>query len=140
MAEQFSTADEGPGAPAVPDRRTSERLASDLLIACHPLALPKKHSLPALLRDVSSNGLSLVLRYRFEPGTLLVIDLDGASADGAAPLLGRVVHASAHGDGRWVLGCALRRPLTAKQLQECASAPCQQAEARPAAVANAQES
>jgi hypothetical protein len=110
------------GAPAVTERRTAERYPSDLLTSVHPLALPKKESVAAMVKDVSTGGISLVIRYRFEPGTLLVIDIDGASDSGAHPLLGRVVHTTPRADGRWVLGCALRRQLSAEQLQACRTA------------------
>src|SRR5262245_34096083 len=105
MADELPRSDTAQGDHQVQDRRSAERHPSDLLISCHPLALPKKESVSALIRDVSQSGIGLVVRYCFAPGTLLVIDLDGRRDAGWSPLLGRVVHATPHGDGRWVLGC-----------------------------------
>jgi hypothetical protein len=76
-----------------------------------------------MVKDVSEGGISLVIRYGFEPGTVLVIDLDGATESGGPPLLARVVHATQRGDGRWVLGCALRRELSPEQLRACGATP-----------------
>jgi hypothetical protein len=109
--------------PAVNDRRAAERYPSDLVTSVHPLALPRKDSVAAMVKDVSEGGISLVIRYGFEPGTVLVIDLDGTTDSGTPPLLGRVVHATQRGDGRWVLGCALRRQLSPEQLRACGATP-----------------
>src|SRR5262245_64861314 len=102
------------------ERRTSQRHASDLVASYHPLALPKKSSLAALVHDVSDGGMSLVVRYRFEPGTALAIYLgDGADE----PVLARVVRVSQRKDGKWLLGCALNRPLSAEQLRHSQAGP-----------------
>jgi hypothetical protein len=124
---------------AAVERRAAERFPSDLVAAVHPLALPKKEAVAARVKDVSADGISLVVRYRFLPGTVLVIDLDGAPDQFGRPLLGRVVHATPQGDGRWVLGCALRRQLSADQLQACRAAPDGEALARAAAGAEADD-
>src|SRR6266508_1213861 len=106
----------------VGERRTLERHASDLVAACHPLALPKKTALAALVHDVSAAGLSLVLRYRFEPGTVLAIYLDMPNAE-SGPALARVIHAGRRPDGKWLLGCSLSRPLNDEQVGHCKAGP-----------------
>jgi hypothetical protein len=104
-----------------------------MITSVHPLALPRKEAVAAMIKDVSTGGISVLIRYRFEPGTVLVIDMDSASENGARPLLGRVVHATPCGDGRWVLGCALGRQLSAEQLRVCRAGPEGEARVRIAA-------
>jgi hypothetical protein len=104
--------------PRGPERRTAERHASDAVVSCHTPALTKRDSLAALVMDVSAQGMSLVLRYCFVPGTPLVIQL-GDLVGAPAPVLARVVHVSPRGDGKWVIGCALRQDLNDQQLAAC---------------------
>jgi hypothetical protein len=105
------------------DRRAAERHASDALISFHPLALSKKDSLAALVKDVSTRGISLILQHRFAPGTLLAIDLGDLGGSTPAPVLARVVHVTPRGKGKWVVGCALQKELTHQQVAACRAEP-----------------
>ena len=110
------------GRPAV-DRRAAERHASDALISCHPLALSRKDSLAALVKDVSARGMSLILKHRFTPGTMLVIDLGDLAGPAPEPVLARVVHVTPRTDGKCVIGCVLQKELTEQQLMTCRAEP-----------------
>jgi hypothetical protein len=100
------------------DRRTAERHPSDALISLHPLAQSRNQSLAALIRDISTRGLSLLITQRFAPGTVLSLEL-AELASGSAPVVARVVHVARREDGKWVVGCALQKDLTAAQLRAC---------------------
>jgi hypothetical protein len=110
----------GKGRPDGPcpeaDRRAAERHPSDALVSFHPLALSKKDSLAALVKDVSPRGISLVLKHRFAPGTLLAVDLGDLGGSAPAPVLARVVHVTPRGKGKWVVGCALQKELSEQQV------------------------
>jgi hypothetical protein len=108
------------------DRRATDRYPSNALIVCRPLALPKKESLAALVQDVGRRGISLVLRYPLNPGTVLVIDLSDLTGGAPEPILARVVHVQPRAGGRWLVGCALQKELTEQQLAACLAEPEQQ--------------
>jgi hypothetical protein len=112
-----------PDARPARDRRAAERHASDALISCHPLALSRKDSLAALVKDVSTRGMNLILKHQFTPGTMLVIDLGDLGGSAPAPVLARVVHVTPRTDGKCVIGCALQKELTEQQLATCQAEP-----------------
>jgi hypothetical protein len=110
--------------PAAPplvavERRAAERFGAEALVSCRPLVLSQKETMAALLKDVSTQGVSLILRHRFEPGTMLVVDLSDLTGEPPTPLLARVVHVRAHGAGKWQHGCALQKELNERQLRSC---------------------
>jgi hypothetical protein len=76
---------------------------------CQPVAARNDHDIhwPAMLRDVSSTGIGLVLGRRFEPGAALAIELPETPTRLGATLLARVIHAKPLPGGRWLLGCSL---------------------------------
>ena len=56
-----------------------------------------------------SQGIGLVLRRRFEPGTILFIEPADAAGKPPLFLLAQVVRATANGGGEWLLGCRFAR-------------------------------
>jgi hypothetical protein len=71
---------------------------------------------PATVRDLSINGIGLVLARRFEPGAGLVIEVPGTASDVSESLLARVVHATSVGRNLWLLGCTFPSPLSDDEL------------------------
>jgi hypothetical protein len=74
----------------------------------------------AQVRDVSQGGIGLVVNRRFEPGTLLVIELDTPGPDDGRTFLARVVrvvHATARPESDWLLGCAFAAELEDEDLR-----------------------
>lgn len=110
-------------APSTAEARTSERHPCELPTACRSLAgwQDRDFSWAGELRDISLGGMGLILNRRFEPGTLLMVELDTPA--GRESLLSRVVHARPLGDQKWLLGCALARPLNRQKLQALLSGP-----------------
>jgi hypothetical protein len=96
-----------------------ERYSADALVSCRPLVLSQKETMAALLRDVSTQGLSLILRHQFEPGTMLVVDISDLTGEPPTALLARVVHVHPRGTGKWLHGCALQKELSEHQLRAC---------------------
>jgi hypothetical protein len=66
---------------------------------------------------VSSTGLSLVLRRRFEAGAGLAVELPGADGGTPSVVLARVIRVKAAADGFWVLGCTFISPLSDEELE-----------------------
>src|SRR5881227_3342645 len=57
---------------------------------CRSVAAVKDDPWPARVRDLSSGSIGLVLTRRFEPGTLLVIELEKKTQSLTHTLVGRV--------------------------------------------------
>lgn len=70
----------------------------------------------ACILDISQGGIRLIVARRFEPRTILNIEIDGAVEEAPTLLMARVVHVTAE-SGRWNLGCRFARELSEKELE-----------------------
>ena len=68
-------------------------------------------------QDLSAGGISFILHRRFDPGTLLTIELERPKRCTWSQLLARVLHATPQPDGHWRLGCALVHALSEEELR-----------------------
>jgi hypothetical protein len=68
-------------------------------------------------QDLSSGGIGFILHRRFDPGTLLAIELERPKRDSWALLPARVMHAISQPDGNWKLGCALVKAMSEEELR-----------------------
>jgi hypothetical protein len=105
--------------PARIDCRVRPRHACDLEASCQPVAARGEHDCqwPGTIRDISSIGVGLVLRRRFEPGSGLAIEVPAQGDRGEETLLARVRHATRLPDGRWLHGCSLISELSDDEMQ-----------------------
>jgi hypothetical protein len=69
------------------------------------------------VHDISSGGLALVLGRRFEPRTVLAVDLDAPEKGRVRRLFVRVVRAHALSPRRWLHGCVFARRLSDEEVQ-----------------------
>lgn len=99
------------------ERRASVRYESSLKGSCQTLSVQRETSWEATVRDVSPEGIGLLLSRRFEPGALLSIELIDSRDDQSRLLLGRVAHATSRPEGGWLIGCILVSPLTEEDVQ-----------------------
>jgi len=83
---------------------------------CQPLVGSGALQWAAKIEELSSGGLALVVERRFEPGTLLSIEMQ-QQADTIRTFLARVVHIKNKSSGRWLLGCSLARELNEEDLK-----------------------
>lgn len=83
------------------DRRRAERFLADQAASCHPTW--NLDTTAVRVKDVSRQGVGLVTARRFEPGTVLVLEL----AETSPPLnvLTRVVRCVLRAEGTWLAGC-----------------------------------
>jgi hypothetical protein len=72
---------------------------------------------PGTIRDISSVGIGLVLKRRFEPGSGLAIEVPAQGDRAEETLLARVRHATRLPDGRWLHGCSLVSELSDDEMQ-----------------------
>jgi hypothetical protein len=85
---------------------------------CRSVASVKDDPWPARVRDLSTGRIGLHLTRRFEPGTLLVIELEKKELSLSHTLVARVVDAipSQTGTG-WMVGCTLANKIAEDDLQ-----------------------
>jgi serine/threonine protein kinase len=112
----------GPAAAAVPkaggaERRATVRFPSQRGSSCQPLRGEKDHRWKATVRDFSADGVGLVLDRRFEPRTVLALELAATDKDPARRLMVRVVRATPQPFRRWLLGCTFAARLSEEEVQ-----------------------
>jgi serine/threonine protein kinase len=98
------------------ERRTATRFACGLDTSCRPLGGERRTRWKARVTDLSAMGIGLLLSRRFEPGTVLLLEVRGAGAS-VRRLVVRVARVQQQGP-RWSIGCQLGTNLTPLDLQE----------------------
>jgi hypothetical protein len=102
------------------ERRAWVRYAKDVEVWCQPWNATDEEELgPAWLgsiRDISPDGIGLIMSRRFEPETKLIIELEERSQI-LRHLVAHVVHATLETKGRWIIGCTFNRMLNPEELQ-----------------------
>jgi hypothetical protein len=84
--------------------------------SCRPILTRKNEAWAAAVRDLSTGGVGLAVNRRFEPGTLLSVELQDAEKTSTRTLLVRVVRITKEAQDCWVLGCAFTSKLTEADL------------------------
>ena len=103
---------------AARDRRDGRRSACRLEGQCRPVANQQVAApWPATILDISCGGFQLLLSRRFEPGTLLVVDVHDPAGQATRMLVARVARVTSLTRGRWIHGCAFSVPLTTEDLE-----------------------
>ncbi len=105
-----------PGGAPLMDRRDDLRFALGQETLCHLVAGVGEALWPARVLDLSARGARLVLRRRFEPGALVLVELANGARVFSCALVMRVVHATRRDDGAWVVGGAFARKLGHNEL------------------------
>jgi hypothetical protein len=111
----YPTPDETQATTLVVDRRNGERHFLSNFRPIRMLPRPSFQSFYGFLRDFSIQGFGLVFTRPLETGTILAIQLRKRLAGVSDILTAEVRHATPLGDGFWVLGCQLSRPLTEEE-------------------------
>jgi hypothetical protein len=83
--------------------------------AARVLVKPLRRKQAALVRDLSTRGVGLVVADRIEPGASLVVALCGRLGSSLL-LAAQAVHATPQADGRWHIGCRLTPQLDDAEL------------------------
>lgn len=101
------------------ERRASVRFESNARGTCQTLSVRQESTWEATVRNISSQGIGILLGRRFEPGALLTIELTTSTEDRQRLLLARVTHATFQPDDqKWLIGCILLSPLGEDEIQE----------------------
>jgi hypothetical protein len=102
---------------AVANRRVSERFAADGRVCCHPAGGRPGEQWVGKLRDISRAGIGISLPRRWERGTVLILELEPRGDSAPRSLCASLIHATALGQGDFVIGCAHGGDLTDEELQ-----------------------
>jgi len=121
MAEHAIPVPSGDKTKPETERRAWARIPTSQEVSCQPVAastaVQAETSWLGNLRNTSLHGLSLVLDRRFEPGSLLLIELADKAKSGARYWSVRVVNVTAEVKRRWIMGCQFIRPLSEHEIQ-----------------------
>ena len=118
IVPQPTTAMTAQSAPATPkgERRVSVRFESSVIGSCRTLSIHRESAWEAIVRNISCEGIGLLLSRRFEPGALLSIELNESNEGGQRLLLAQVAHATPQPEGKWLIGCTLVNPLSEDEI------------------------
>jgi len=114
--------------PVPNDKRTSPRYPYQRKALCQaspamPGQFPKGGGNPGSVwfmgtsQDLSASGIGFILHHRFDPGTVLTIELERPKLDSWSRLPARVMHATPQADGNWKLGCVLVHAMSEQELR-----------------------
>jgi hypothetical protein len=93
------------------ERRVRLRYPANLATTLVPINGADAVRLSGRVRNISGTGLNLVVGRRFEPGSLLSLELPGAEGQPSHSVLACVVHATQVAEGEWALGCTFSRDV-----------------------------
>lgn len=104
------------------DARVTERYPSKLEVSSRLIAAVGDEFRPAKIRDISANGICLVIDRPFDVGTVLTLELlDTKTQSFVAPLQLKVVYTRKHSGGCWLVGGSLSHQITTEEIQSLAS-------------------
>jgi PilZ domain-containing protein len=85
------------------ERRKTIRRHCELPVSVETIEIVGNYSWHGHSQDISSYGVCLILSRRYEPGTLVAINI--GNNDSPVTLLARVTWVQSLPNGDWVLGC-----------------------------------
>jgi hypothetical protein len=98
------------------ERRVWLRYAASLNVRCGEVSDDQDSGVLAVICNISRGGIQLISPRRFEPGTLISVELPAARREDGLAVLACVVRARPHGDSEWTMGCRFSSELDAQQL------------------------
>ena len=105
-----------------PEKRLSIRYRCRARGDCQPVTANEAgNHWPVRVFDISEGGVGLVLSRRFEPGTLLAVELNCSSKRPAYMPLARISRVTPC-DTHWLLGCVWQGAFGADELQNLVGA------------------
>jgi hypothetical protein len=99
------------------ERRAWLRFAANLNVRCDPVGTPAEPGVYAVIGDISRGGILIIAPRRFEPGSILSVELPSSKGQLGIAALVCVVRAQPHGESDWAMGCRFASELSDDQLQ-----------------------
>lgn len=110
------------GASIRKERRAATRFSFRVQGDCQPITANEAgNHWPVNTLDISTSGVAVLLSRRFEPGTLLALELSGASNPSAYLPLARVCRVTRNGL-HWLLGCVWQDTVATEEIHELVGA------------------
>jgi hypothetical protein len=97
--------------PIPDERRRTTRYPCWLRGLCRPLAGPIVDRCESFAQNLSTAGVSLLLRRPYDEGTLLAVELEGSDSAACRLVLVRVAHTTEEEPGKWLIGGSFDRGL-----------------------------
>jgi hypothetical protein len=101
--------------PDPADRRATERFPVSADASCSFLSPVVEDFGPAKIKNISQEGIGLIVSRRVEPGSLLAVTLSNPGRGFSKMVLVRVVHATIV-QGGYLVGGTFSSPLTYQEL------------------------
>jgi len=108
QAPSFKTAD------LQTEQRTEARYHCPRLARVSLQKGPNSVSRLSIVRNISANGIGLLLTHALEPGTSIKVEVRSRSI---VTRVAQVVHSTKQ-EGGWLVGCTLDNPLSDPELQQ----------------------
>ncbi len=99
------------------DRRQAERHPVTVPMLCGPISIQREATSGGRTYDVSTLGIRLQLRRRYEPGTLLRIEVAHTIPDATATILGEVVWVQKAKNGFYTIACRFPHALSQSSIR-----------------------
>jgi serine/threonine protein kinase len=107
-----------------PERRASVRYPCSLPTQCnrsssiHEGETEPQDCWEATVQDLSAEGIGILVNRRFEPGTILTVDLRNSKQGFQRSMELRVIHVRRAARGSWFHGCIFAEPLSKLELRK----------------------
>lgn len=100
--------------PTKGENRAAPRFPSHVKTFCQSIKGDDELLWSVRVEELSSEGVKIISRRRFEPGTILRI---GLIREKAGLLLARAVHVTPASEGGWAIGCSFPKKLRDDELR-----------------------
>jgi hypothetical protein len=110
-----------PGKLPATERRAWVRYPRKLVTRWQLLGAVGEEHWTALVKDLSLNGVGLVINRSFLPATVLTVRLHNSTCTFERSALVRVQHCTAQPDGDWLVGCTFVVKIRADELHQLLS-------------------
>jgi hypothetical protein len=98
------------------DQRVAVRFAGNYKTSCQLLKDKEGEWLPAWVRDISATGINVLMERQFEPGTLLLLELENPETQKFSRTEMVVIHTMECPNGDWFHGGAFAKELSPEEL------------------------
>jgi hypothetical protein len=102
----------------IPERRALVRQPSRQTLSLAEADTKEEVLWVARIQDICCEGVRLLVMRRFEPGTLLRLDVPGKSQEGPLLVQARVIRVIPYPNGSFGLGCTFSRRLTEEEMKD----------------------
>jgi len=116
--DEQPSAPSGPADAAAAERRARLRQECERLLPVSLLVKPSFAPRQGLLRELSEEGVGLILDAPVEPGATLFLHLPGLRRGNSVTCQARVVYVSPLTDELWLVGCRLAAALSSVEVQK----------------------